>query len=550
MPTDATRLSKALADFERRVSSLERGGQLGRSSFVGGIDEYDEDGNLVGRTGEQFDGSHGSVPLSGPTPPRPTAPILTPAPGGLTVTWDGEFVGDLVPDAEEGTREVVITPVDFSRVEVHVGTTPGFYTGSAVSLRATIETPRGGDAVIVPMVKETKYVVLVTRSIPGKASAPSEEVSGEPGSVITDAEAAEIKTSVAEAEAAAADALTKASAAETTANGKGRVYFQTTAPTGTLSTSDLWFDTDNENAPHRWDGTTWVLQPLGNAAIGNLDAGRITTGYLAADRIEANSITAAKIATDQILARHIAANQITASKILAGEIVGTHIRAGEILADHIKSGQITAEKLSAQAIDGKTITGVNIQGSSVTSQASNGSRIVLSPSTLHGTAQAMHLYGTSGQPAKVYADGHGSLGMLSGYDNLSYAAAYFYASGRMDVETYGTDGSGGVKFRVLPTEVRTFTPLVVNNSHTIRGIRAGRSEVTTDSNGYATITHNMNHSPTGVTATGAATTGASIAWTIVTDSWTSTTFRIRVLNNSGGVVANTIIPVGWIVFAA
>jgi hypothetical protein len=38
---------------------------------------------------------------------------------------------------------------------------------------------------------------------------------------------------------------------------KNRIYRQTSAPTGTLAVGDLWFDTDDNNKPHRWTGLSW-----------------------------------------------------------------------------------------------------------------------------------------------------------------------------------------------------------------------------------------------------------------------------------------------------
>lgn len=45
---------------------------------------------------------------------------------------------------------------------------------------------------------------------------------------------------------------------ETTADGKNKIYRQTTAPTGALNVGDLWFDTDDGNKLYYWTGTAWV----------------------------------------------------------------------------------------------------------------------------------------------------------------------------------------------------------------------------------------------------------------------------------------------------
>lgn len=100
-----------------------------------------------------------------------------------------------------------------------------------------------------------------------------------------------------------------------TANGKNRTYHQTTAPTGgEYAVGDVWFDTDDDNKMHRWDGTQWADVTLGDDAldsisadkitagtidasqitVSNLDAGNITSGFLDAARIETGSLSIGK----------------------------------------------------------------------------------------------------------------------------------------------------------------------------------------------------------------------------------------------------------------
>jgi hypothetical protein len=92
------------------------------------------------------------------------------------------------------------------------------------------------------------------------------------------------------------NAANTASAAQTAANGKNRIYRQSTQPSGgTYVAGDTWFDTANGNRASVYNGSAWVLSQFGNAAVANLDAGSITTGTLAAARIGANAITADKL---------------------------------------------------------------------------------------------------------------------------------------------------------------------------------------------------------------------------------------------------------------
>lgn len=45
----------------------------------------------------------------------------------------------------------------------------------------------------------------------------------------------------------------------TTLGQKADTYFQAAAPTGTIATGSLWFDSDDNNKPYRWSGTAWAL---------------------------------------------------------------------------------------------------------------------------------------------------------------------------------------------------------------------------------------------------------------------------------------------------
>jgi len=185
-------------------------------------------------------------------------------------------------------------------------------------------------------------------------------------------------TGIAAAEAGAAAAVTAAaaataaaSAAQTTADGKNKIYRQGTTPTGTFSVGDLWFDTSNDNRISRWDGSSWVQYGLGNLAIANLDAGKITTGFLAAGRIQAASLDASVLVAGSITAVEIAAGTITGAKIAAGTIVASNIATATITATQIAAGTITGDRIDVGTIEAiniavETITALEIEAGSIT----------------------------------------------------------------------------------------------------------------------------------------------------------------------------------------
>jgi hypothetical protein len=109
------------------------------------------------------------------------------------------------------------------------------------------------------------------------------------------ANAAVAQAAASAAQADATTAIGDAAGAQASADGKNKIFYQTTAPTNpisgyTLKENDLWFDIDGGYRMAKWDGTQWVDYGLESEAIANLDAGKITAGFISSQAIElANS---------------------------------------------------------------------------------------------------------------------------------------------------------------------------------------------------------------------------------------------------------------------
>jgi hypothetical protein len=175
---------------------------------------------------------------------------------------------------------------------------------------------------------------------------------------------------------AIATAQSAATAAQTTADGKNKIYRQGTTPTGTFSVGDTWFNTAADNAISRWDGSSWVATTLGNNALASISANKITAGTidasvitvsnLDAGNISTGNLAAARIATGSLDATKITAGTITASQIAAATITATNLAAGTLSATNITTGTLSASVgLTAQTgtIGGFTITPTYLGGS-------------------------------------------------------------------------------------------------------------------------------------------------------------------------------------------
>jgi hypothetical protein len=154
-------------------------------------------------------------------------------------------------------------------------------------------------------------------------------------------------TSVQDTSIAAAQAA--ATAAQTTADGKNKVYRQTSTPTGgTYVEGDLWFDTDDDNKIYRYTSGSWgTAVTLGNNALVSISANKLTAGTIDASVITVSNINAGNISTGTLAAARIAAGSLSADKITAGTITATQISSSYVYAGTIAAGNITAGTVTA-----------------------------------------------------------------------------------------------------------------------------------------------------------------------------------------------------------
>jgi hypothetical protein len=138
---------------------------------------------------------------------------------------------------------------------------------------------------------------------------------------------------------------TAIAAAQSTADGKNKVFRQTSAPTASAA-GDLWFDTDDDNRIYRWSGTAWVANDLGTNALANFSANKITSGSIDASVVTVSNINAGNISTGSLASDRIAAGTIVASQIATGTITATQIAAGTITTTQLATGTLSATNIT------------------------------------------------------------------------------------------------------------------------------------------------------------------------------------------------------------
>jgi hypothetical protein len=118
----------------------------------------------------------------------------------------------------------------------------------------------------------------------------------------TNASLAVANAAVAEAAASAAQAdattaIGDAAGAQASADGKNKIFYQTTAPTNPISgyslrENDIWYDIDNGYKMAKWSGSAWTEYQLDDQALAGLNVGKLTAGFISSKIIELSDSTA------------------------------------------------------------------------------------------------------------------------------------------------------------------------------------------------------------------------------------------------------------------
>lgn len=227
-------------------------------------------------------------------PPPPSKPAVAGMLGAVRVTWDGK------------DNTAAAMPADFHHVDVHVSPAngPSTFTPSAANKVGSLFSA-GSIVWLSTDYANSYYFKLVAYDRYGNptgtatASVASDAVSA--STIASTDLSSAVNASITNAQTTATNANTAAGAAQTTADGRNRVFYQDAQPSSTVI-GDLWFDTtdiagvDTVGAlPKRYSGGTWAPVGLNYLAVTSIDAAKITVGQLSAVQIAAGAITTEKL---------------------------------------------------------------------------------------------------------------------------------------------------------------------------------------------------------------------------------------------------------------
>lgn len=220
------------------------------------------------------------------------------------------------------------------------------------------------------------------------------------GGVWTNSQDAAIATAKSTADSAASMAAN----AQTTADGKNKIFTGNTTPSA-VKAGDMWVDTsvDALGNPKNLIKTatapgtgSWVANPTNATVIagqvvasqiaaGSINAAHINGKVITADQIVGNSLTSASgifgaidagiITTGFLASGHISTTSLSATDIDAARLTIGVIASDRITASSIAAGVVSASKITAGTLDASVVTVANLNASNIITGTMSGARI-------------------------------------------------------------------------------------------------------------------------------------------------------------------------------
>ncbi|UAJ15381.1 minor tail protein [Arthrobacter phage Asa16] len=353
MADAAAKLAAKIADLERRLAAMERGQQFQHSTI-------EVDGEEVALP-EAINA--GVVAL---TEASLLDDRLTTAEGDLTASASrlDAAEADIIDafgraDAAQTTASSAATAASAAQTAADTAHTAADDAATAAANAAGIANGKGKALIqsTAPAAADQNAVTLWIDTT-GGANTPK-RWNGSAWVAVTDKAATDAATAAANAASAASAADAKAVAAQTaagnaqtTANNaltmagsKGKVFYDTVAPSGTgTATGDLWRKIDaskNVIAEWYWTGSAWQSSQITTDAISNLDVGKLTAGSAAILTVTAQKIAASTAAFQTVDVKNLFATTGTLDTAVINKLWTDVVNSRKITSNMIAVGDYT-----------------------------------------------------------------------------------------------------------------------------------------------------------------------------------------------------------------
>ncbi|WAB10795.1 minor tail protein [Arthrobacter phage Tuck] len=443
MADAAARLAAEIADLKRRLAAVERGSQLGLSTISVGDEDLAVPDALEAGTGalaetsglsdaQQAYADFQDVLAEAQDAVDESAYDLDER---LATAEDDLAASSARLDAAEAEIVDAFGQLDAVDTKATDAATAASAAQSAADTAHTAATDAATAAANAAGIANGKGKVLIQSTAPaaadqnavtlwidttGGANTPK-KWSGSAWTAVTDKTATDAATAAANAASAASaadskaqSALTAAGSAQTTANSaltmagsKGKVFYDTTTPSGTgTAVGDLWRQIDaskNVIAEWYWTGSVWQTSQITTSAISNLDVGKLTVGAAAIQTLVSQKIAASTAAFQTVDVKNLFATSGTLDQAVIDKLWADVVNSREITASMIAVGDFTNLIPNAQLRNGTTGWTVTTGTIAVVTTAAGvpGLKLTKTSSTIEARAYAEWVDCTPGEKVRL-----------------------------------------------------------------------------------------------------------------------------------------------------
>jgi hypothetical protein len=344
-------------------------------------------------------------------------------------TGDTVIVSGLVPDGYNGTFTIASIATNTFTVANSTNSTVTTATGDAYSADNT-DFDQSDTSIVYKPNNEDVTDLINTNSSVAAAYAAAIQAQSDAATAITNA-----NTAIANAATAYAQANTatfNAGVAQSTADGKNKVHYSTSGPSGSGVNGDIWFvlnGSQNVTAQYTYQSGSWVQNQITSTVIANLDAGRITSGTITSIAMNNGSGTFSVDASGNLIASSaIITGNITAT---SGTFTGTVYASSGTFTGTVTatSGTFTGTIQATSGYIGNAATGWNFSASGYI--RNNDGSTILYP-TGGGSAYALI---TDRSISALNLNANGNISTV-GSGNISTGTGIIYSNGTSGNRNY------------------------------------------------------------------------------------------------------------------